>query len=145
MLFRSPAAPAGGGASAGAGGGDGAAGGGATSLRAAVRIHARESGWIAARCSGAEGLPSGYTAAHTSPIYVAVGGPWHMFDPATARYMLTLVEGGLSYIRSTAAHYPPGTITHHHGEADHQAFLERPLHEAAAAIHRRMHELGIAH
>jgi hypothetical protein len=35
--------------------------------------------------------------------------------------------------------------THHHGEADHQAYLERPFHQARAAIHRRMHELGLHH
>jgi hypothetical protein len=59
--------------------------------------------------------------------------------------MLTLIDGSLGYIRHTAAHDPPGTATHHHGEEDHLAFLERPFHQAAAAIHKRMHELGIAH
>ena len=37
------------------------------------------------------------------------------------------------------------SVPHHHGEADHQAFLERPFDEAPAAIHKRLHELGIAH
>lgn len=120
-------------------------------LRATVEVDGNS--WLAARVGG----PSYYQMqhfhdcwergmfAHTSPIYVAVGGPWHMFDLATARYMLTLIDGSLAHIRHTAAHYPPGSVTHHHGEADHQTFLERPFHEAAAAIHRRMHELGIAH
>ena len=36
-------------------------------------------------------------------------------------------------------------VTHHHGEADHLAYLERPFLEAQAAIHQRMHQLGIAH
>ena len=31
------------------------------------------------------------------------------------------------------------------GEADHQPYLEAPFHAARAAIHKRMHELGIAH
>jgi len=35
--------------------------------------------------------------------------------------------------------------TGHHGEANHQAYLERPFHQARAAIHRRMHELGLSH
>lgn len=121
------------------------------SLRTKLRVDANA--WITARVGG----PAYYQMqrfhdcwsrgmfAHTSPIYVAVGGPWHMFDPETARYMLTLIDGSLSYMRQTAAHYPPGSVTHHHGEADHQAFLERPFHEAAAAIHRRMHQLGIPH
>jgi hypothetical protein len=59
--------------------------------------------------------------------------------------MLTLVEGSLSYIRETAAHHPHGTVTHHHGGEDHLAHLEGPFHEAAAAIHKRMHEMGIPH
>jgi hypothetical protein len=59
--------------------------------------------------------------------------------------MLTLIEGSLSYIREIAPHYPPGTVTHHHGEEDHRAYLERPFHEAREAIHRRRHELGIPH
>ena len=68
-----------------------------------------------------------------------------MFDVEAANYMLTLIEGGLSYIRNTALHHRPGTVTHHHGEADHRAFLERPFMEAREALHRRMHQLGIPH
>jgi hypothetical protein len=37
------------------------------------------------------------------------------------------------------------TVTHQHGEVAHLAYLERPFHEACAALHRRMHELGISH
>ncbi|HWQ13261.1 MAG TPA: CehA/McbA family metallohydrolase [Roseiflexaceae bacterium] len=126
---------------------------GARRLTLRARVAVEGNTWLAARVGG----PRYYEMArffdcwqrgmfaHTSPIYVAVGGPWQLFDLATARYMLTLIDGSLSYIRHTAAHDPPGTATHHHGEADHLAFLERPFHEAAAAIHRRMHELGIAH
>src|SRR5262249_7836493 len=83
--------------------------------------------------------------AHTSPIYVAVGGPWQLFDLATTHYMLTLIDGSLAYIRHTPAHDPHDHVTHHHGESDHMAFLERPFHEAAAALHRRMHALDIPH
>lgn len=108
--------------------------------------------WLAARCGGPD-----YSVvrhhdewrrgifAHTSPIYIATGGPWWLFDRPAAEYMLTLIDGSLQHIRHRALQYPPGSITHHHGEADHQAYLERPFHEAAAAIHRRMHELGLQH
>lgn len=109
--------------------------------------------WLAARCGGRRYYEMAKFRdcwqrgmfGHTSPIYIAVGGPWSLFDLATARYMLTLVEGNLAYIRQTAAYDPRGSVTHHHGEDDHQAFLERPFHEAAALLHQRMHELGIAH
>ena len=100
--------------------------------------------WLAARC----GRPDAGALhhhdewrrgmfAHTSPIYVAVDGEWWLFDQDAAQYMLTLIEGGLAYIRHAAPHHPPGTVTHHHGEDDHLAYLERPFHEAQVAIQRR--------
>jgi hypothetical protein len=109
--------------------------------------------WLAARAGG-----PGYNQpvlhhdcwsrgimAHTSPVYVSTGGDWQLFDRDAAQYMLTLVDGSLSYIRELAPRYAPGAVTHHHGEADHQAYLERPFLEAQAALHRRLHELGVAH
>lgn len=126
---------------------------GARRLSLKTKLKLESNTWLAARCGG-PGYHDGPRFrdcwqrgmfAHTSPIYVAVGGPWELFDPATANYMLTLIDGSLSYIRRTAAYDPPGSVTHHHGEHDHLAFLERPFHEAIAAIHRRMHALGIPH
>ena len=120
-------------------------------LRATVKVSGNS--WFAARCGG----PRYYEMmrfldcwgrgmfAHTSPIYVAVAGPWQLFDLATTQYMLTLIDGSLAYIRHTAAHDPHDHVTHHHGEGDHMAFLERPFHEAIAALHRRMHALGVPH
>jgi hypothetical protein len=82
--------------------------------------------------------------AHTSPIYVACGDDWWLFDQETAQYMLTLIDGSLTYIRELSPRDQPGTVTHHHEEADHEAYLERPFLEARAAIHQRMQELGLA-
>jgi hypothetical protein len=120
------------------------------SLKATVRVAGHT--WLAARCGGQPDAPLHHydvwqrgVFAHTSPIYVACGGDWSLYDPATAQYMLTLVEGTMSYIRHTAAHHPPGTVTHHHGEDDHLAYLERPFLEARDAIHRRMHQAGLPH
>ena len=121
------------------------------SLKANLKVDKHS--WLAARCGGpnyAQAVPhhDGWRRgiiAHTSPIYIAVGSEWWMFDPETANYMLTLIEGGLSYIRQTARHHEPGTVTHHHGEHDHLEFLSRPFQEARKAIHRRMHQLGIPH
>ena len=79
------------------------------------------------------------------PVYIACGGEWWMFDKDAAQYMLTLIDGNLTYIRQTAARHEPGMATHHHGEDNHLTYLERPFVEARAAIHRRMHQLGIAH
>ena len=76
--------------------------------------------------------------AHTSPIYVACGGDWEMFDRGVAQDMLTLIDGDLAYIRETAGVRPPGSVTHHHGEDDHLAYLERPFHQAREALMIRL-------
>ena len=100
--------------------------------------------WLAARCGrpGAGALHhhdewQRGVFAHTSPIYVAVDGEWWLFDQDAAQYMLTLIDGGLAYIRQTAHRHPPGAVTHHHGQDDHLAYLERPFHEARVAIQQR--------
>ena len=36
-----------------------------------------------------------------------------------------------------------GGVTHHHGQDDHIAYLEKPFHEAYAAVHHRAQRLGI--
>jgi hypothetical protein len=121
--------------------------GGTKKLELRERIKVERHSWIAARCAG-----PGYDAvrhhdcwgrglmAHTSPIYVAVGGEWWMFDTGAANYMLTLLHGGLEYLRTRAPQWPAGTVTHHHGRSDHQAYLEEPLQEAINAVRKRMGE-----
>jgi hypothetical protein len=83
--------------------------------------------------------------AHTSPVCAARGADYRLCDPASLQYRVTLVEGGLASIRHRAPQYRPGTVTHHHGEDDHVAFLESPFRQALEAIHRRIHDLGIDH
>src|SRR5262249_41181169 len=119
-------------------------------LKATVKIDSNT--WFAARCGGQtfdslqhHDVWQRGCFAHTSPIYAAVGATWRLFDEQAARYMLTLIEGSLAFVRNTALQYPPGSVTHHHDEDDHLAYLERPFHEAVTAIHRRMHEFGISH
>jgi hypothetical protein len=75
--------------------------------------------------------------AHTSPVYVACGGDWTMTDPEGIRYIRTLVEGAREYVRHTAARRSDQLTTHHHGEADHLAWLERPFAEALRALEDR--------
>ncbi len=121
------------------------------SLNAKVKVEGHS--WLAARCGGpgyAESVPhlDGWgrgVMAHTSPVYIACGGEWWMFNREGAEYMLTLVDGCISYVRHTSRQHRSGEVTHHHGEEDHMAYLERPFVEAREAIHRRMHQYGIPH
>lgn len=126
---------------------------GAHHLTLHERVRIKEHSWIAARCSGPSyANPVRHhdewhrgIMAHTSPIYCAVGEPWQRFDDSTIHYMLTLLDGSLAYIRQRSRQYPPHLITHHHGQDDHLAFLERPFHEAIAALHQRLHQHGLSH
>ncbi len=125
---------------------------GARQLTLKTNVTLDRNSWLAARCGGPHySVVPHHDAwqrgvfAHTSPVYIAVGGDWSMFDRSTAEYMLTLIEGGLAHIHQRATHHPAASVTHHHGEADHLEYLERPFQQAIAAIHKRMHDLGIPH
>ena len=122
----------------------GAAGVRRLELRERVRVE--EHGWLAVRAGG-----PGYWGArphrdswrrpvfaHTSPIYVAVGGPWERRDAEVGEAMLRLIDGALGYVRDLSPQFDPGRVTHHHGEADHMARLSRPYLEARDAVLRRM-------
>jgi hypothetical protein len=118
-------------------------------LRADVRVDS--DCWLAARCGGpqyfdAPGHRDGWERgmfAHTSPVYVACGtAEWTQFDADHARSMLALIEGGVQRIRQVAIGYPEDRITHHHGEPDHRAFLERPFDEALRRVRERLERHG---
>jgi hypothetical protein len=106
-------------------------------------VHIPADSWVAARCRGSDATRSHLDEwgrpvfAHTSPVYITTNGEWSSRDDAAAEYMLTLVEGGLQYVRKTAVRYPTGTVTHHHGRDDHLSYLEGPFHEALAALRAR--------
>ena len=113
----------------------------------AIRIDGNS--WLAARAGGPGYY--GYTHydvwrrgifAHTSPIYVSVGGPWSMFDEETAQYMLTLIDGAMTYVENSSRQHAHGYVTHHHGEDDHLDFLKRPLIEARQSVQQRIREWG---
>jgi hypothetical protein len=125
---------------------------GARRLRLHTRLRIDGDTWLAARCGGPDYKKNAHfdrrrrgIMAHTSPIYIQRGEAYDLADPATYSYMLTLVEGGLAYIRQRSRQYPDADVTHHHGQPDHLAYLEEPFHEARAALHRRLHQLGIPH
>jgi hypothetical protein len=99
--------------------------------------------WIACRAFGVDYHLDEWgrrVFAHTSPVYVACGGAWTMTDPEGIRYIRTLVEGAREYVRHTAVRRSDRVTTHHHGEADHLAWLERPFAEALRALDERGRE-----
>jgi hypothetical protein len=96
--------------------------------------------WIACRAFGADYHLDEWgrrVFAHTSPVYVACGGEWTMTDPEGIRYLRTLVEGAREYVRHTAVRRTDQLTTHHHGEEDHLAWLERPFTQALRALAER--------
>ena len=76
--------------------------------------------------------------AHTSPIYIACKEDWWMFDHKHAEYMMTLIEGGLGYIRERSGQHSHGNVTHQHGQSDHMAYLEAPFWEAHKMVADRL-------
>src|ERR1035437_4548467 len=60
-----------------------------------------------------------------------------MTDPEGIRYIRTLVEGAREYVRHTAVRRSDQFTTHHHAEANHLAWLERPFAEALRALEER--------
>ena len=125
---------------------------GARRLHVKAKLKIDDHTWLAARCGGPDyGVVPHHDGwgrgrfAHTSPIYVAVGEDWWMFDRDAAQYMLTLIDGTVEHIRQRTHQHPPGTATHHHGRDDHAKYLEEPFDQARAAIHQRMHQFNIPH
>lgn len=74
---------------------------GSRRLRISEGVSIPRSGWIAARCYGCKGTPGGYSAAHTSPVYIRCGDT-RAFDGPAAEHMLALVEGGMEYLQTIA-------------------------------------------
>jgi len=115
-----------------------ASGGRQAEISDELRIDANS--WIACRAFGVDYHLDEWgrrVFAHTSPVYVACGGDWAMSDPDGIRYIRTLVEGAREYVRHTAVRRSDRLTTHHHGEADHLAWLERPFAEALRALDER--------
>ena len=144
--------------------------GGTRRLKIRERIAVTGHTWIAARCGGPSyftggnynsGFPPSWSLedhsglipdthydawrrgifAHTSPVYVACGGDWWMFDEATARHMLAVIDGSMRYIETGSLQHRHGAVTHHHGEDDHIAYLKRPFLEAQAKVEERLRRM----
>lgn len=86
--------------------------------------------WIAARCGS--GLLQHHCwpmplGAHTSPVYVAVPGS-ELFNSSDATYMLTLIEGGMTYLDTLSVRY----------DAQRHRRIRAVYEQAHAELHRRL-------
>jgi hypothetical protein len=80
---------------------------GAKRLELRENTRVERSGWIAARCFSEHWVWHCWpqrVAAHTSPIYIQVGEV-EAFSPADATYMLTLIDGGLTWLDTLSVRY----------------------------------------
>jgi hypothetical protein len=107
---------------------------GARELTLTHQAKITQSSWIAARCGSTwcshrpHPSPLG---AHSSPVYVLCGAQ-EIFSPADATYMLTLLDGGMTYLDTLSVKYD---------EARHQRMRAIMLQ----ARHALEHRLGLTH
>jgi hypothetical protein len=104
-------------------------------IRQPVRVPG--SAWIAARASSRMtrwiGSPR-LVAAHTSPVYVVAGGA-ELFSPSDATYMITLLEGGLTWLDTLSIPADP----------ERHARNRKVFEDAREHLHQRLHAHGEAH
>ncbi|MBI3973163.1 MAG: CehA/McbA family metallohydrolase [Chloroflexi bacterium] len=104
-------------------------------LQAPIRVPG--SAWVGARVASRMqrwiGSPR-VVAAHTSPVYVVAGGE-ELFSPSDATYMLTLLEGGLTWLDTLSI---PATPERH-------ARARRVFEDARDHLHNRLHKHGHTH
>ncbi len=104
-------------------------------IRQPVRV--RGSAWIAARAGSRMtrwiGSPR-LVAAHTSPVYVVAGGA-ELFSPSDATYMITLLEGGLTWLDTLSIPADP----------ERHARNRKVFEDAREHLHQRLHAQGRAH
>lgn len=107
---------------------------GTTRTRLSAQVRLRGSGWLAARCVSRLKVwhvwPV-HIAAHTSPVYVVAGGE-ELFSPSDAAYMLTLLDGGLTWLDTLSIPASP---------EKHQRIRE-VFHHAQQHLQGRLHERG---
>ena len=72
--------------------------------------------------------------AHTSPVYMVVDDQ-ELFSPSDASYMLTLIDGGLTYLDTLSVRY---------NEERHRK-MKAIYQRAQALLHARMHAHGHGH
>jgi len=110
---------------------------GAKRLRLKQRVRVQGSSWIAARCGSklvVQHCWPIHLGAHTSPVYIIAGGE-EQFSPSDASYMLTLIDGGITYLETLSVRFD---------EQRHRA-MKAVFERARAKLHSRMHAHGHSH
>jgi hypothetical protein len=88
------------------------------------------SGWIAARALSSHKAHHVWPVhfnAHTTPVYVAANRD-ELFDNPTAQYLITVMEGGLTWLDTLAIPAPP----------ERHAAVKGVFEEAIEAVKKRM-------
>jgi hypothetical protein len=112
-----------------------AAGSKALKLRRTLTL--KGSSWIAARCGSNLRVNHCWPihlGAHTSPVYVIVANQ-EIFSPSDATYMLTLIDGGITYLDTLSIRYD---------EERHRA-MKAMFEKARERLHGRLHAHGHTH
>jgi hypothetical protein len=105
------------------------------SVKANVRLDG--SAWLAARCVSQHQVWHGWPihiAAHTSPVYV-VAGDQAQFSLADATYMMTMLDGGMTWLDTLSI---PANL-------ERQARIRGVFQQAKEALHQRLHAAGYDH
>ncbi len=107
---------------------------GAKVLELNEKVEVKRSSWIAARAGSrlkVEHCWPIHLGAHTSPVYIVVGNQ-DIFSPSDASYMLTLIDGGLTFLDTLSVRYD---------EKRHQR-LKAVFQQAQ---HKLLHRLDLHH
>ncbi len=105
---------------------------GALSLTLHKHVALSSTSWIAARALSRHVIwhcwPI-HLAAHTSPVYVVADGQ-DLFSPSDATYMLTLIDGGLTWADTLSVRY----------NAERHAKLKAVFQQAKTHLEHRLHQ-----
>jgi hypothetical protein len=114
---------------------------GACEARLSAHVRVDSSSWVAARCLSMLKLWHCWPvqmAAHTSPVYITVDDR-EQFSPSDATYMLTMLDGGLTWLDTLSIPANPER------QADIKAFYQQAKHSLEHRLHAHNHEHGRAH
>ncbi len=110
---------------------------GGKACRISQEVKLDGSGWIAARCVSSLEVQHYWivnVAAHTSPVYV-VADNQELFNPSDATYMMTILDGGLTWLDTLATR----------ADAERHGQVRQVFQHAKAHLQGRLHDHGHEH